>query len=289
VLLFVDAQDRIIAIFAGRPKGEDWDQVINGMVAAFEEARKQTPVMNDGRGEFSRLQSGYSYGGGQTVCNSTFMLGDYGLSQSQEPRNIANSHQAVVDELLRDKNVRRVAGFQNNAFSRYAPKLYQQYTRTVNALRDHDPKLFQCFPESVFPSVTFNLGPQTVCAMHVDNKNVAYGLCSITSAGTYNPALGGHTILWQLKRVVQFPPGCTIYIPSATIAHGNTPIGEGETRYSLTQYCAGSLMCWVAAAFRTKTSLDKESRKHLDADNQKRHMEGLDSYSKVAELFPGYG
>ena len=62
-------------------------------------------------------------------------------------------------------------------------------------------------------------------------------------------------ILEELKLVIEFPPGSTIFIPSASFTHGNIPIASGESRVSITQYAAGSIFQWVENGFRTDTQL----------------------------------
>jgi hypothetical protein len=142
-------------------------------------------------------------------------------------------------------------------FSTFAPKIYEEYSTTLQQLYENQPHLKQNFPSSIFPAATFNLGPNSMCFLHRDVRNVPYGFCAITSAGSYDPEVGGHLVLWELGLVVEFPPGSTILIPSATISHCNTSIQPGETRYSMTQYCAGGLFRWVEFGFRTKKSLEK--------------------------------
>ncbi|KAJ6621993.1 hypothetical protein B0H10DRAFT_2015542, partial [Mycena sp. CBHHK59/15] len=51
------------------------------------------------------------------------------------------------------------AGFQSSALATYAPKLYRYYCTILKALFDHHPGLVHTFSNSVFPAVTFNLGP----------------------------------------------------------------------------------------------------------------------------------
>lgn len=90
---------------------------------------------------------------------------------------------------------------------------------------------------------------------HQDSANPAAGMCALTAFGTYNYKLGGHLILYDLKMIVEFPPGSTILLPSATLRHANTPIQGEEHRYSLAQFCAGALIRWVKYGFRTYASL----------------------------------
>jgi hypothetical protein len=97
------------------------------------------------------------------------------------------------------------------------------------------------FPRSIFPACTFNLGPATFTFPHRDVRNLSFGICAITSLGQFNPKTGGHLVLFDLKVVLEFPPGATVLIPSAIVEHGNTAIALGERRYSFVQFAAGSL------------------------------------------------
>jgi hypothetical protein len=63
-------EGRIIAVLVARPQGDGWAEVIAGVESAFEDARGQMSKSSsgtDGRGEFTKVNVGYSYGGGQEV------------------------------------------------------------------------------------------------------------------------------------------------------------------------------------------------------------------------------
>ncbi len=115
----------------------------------------------------------------------------------------------------------------------------------LNRLESSQPELRRNFPNSDFASTTINLGPQTVSITQADSANLAYGLCAITALGDFDPDQGGQLILWNLRVVIRFPPGSTLLVPSALIPHSNLPIQPEESRYSVTQYSAGSLFRWV--------------------------------------------
>jgi hypothetical protein len=88
---------------------------------------------------------------------------------------------------------------------------------------------------------------------------------------------------------IQFPAGSTVLIPSGCMAHGNTPIGEGETRLSIAQYAAGGLLRWVAYGFRSaksllKTKASKRLKKVIDKGAGERWREGLAMFSTVGGL-----
>jgi hypothetical protein len=68
------------------------------------------------------------------------------------------------------------------------------------------------------------------------------------------------------------------------MAHGNTPIGEGETRLSIAQYAAGGLFRWVAYGFQSiksllKTETGKKFKKKIDKGAGDRWREGLGMFS----------
>ena len=141
----------------------------------------------------------------------------------------------------------------------------------------------------MLPAISFNLGPQTVCLPHKDDANIAYGLCSITSGGRFDHRTGGHLVLWEPKVIIEFPRGSTILIPSALITHSNTPIQPEETRYSVTQYCAGGLLRWVAYGFCTKKSLlgdgtGAERIAKIEGEGRSRWDWALNFFSKASEL-----
>lgn len=153
-----------------------------------------------------------------------------------------------------------VAPTPTGALALFAPKLYRWLGAKLGRLYNHHPGLQQNFKNSIFTAVTFNCGPGTECVEHVDHNNAANMFCAITALGRYDPATSGHLVLYKLKRIIEFPPGSTILIPSAFVSHGNTKIRPGETRMSMTQYVAGGLIRWVDYGFQSAKSLlsDKE-------------------------------
>jgi hypothetical protein len=95
----------------------------------------------------------------------------------------------------------------------FAPKLHDYYRRTIDTVFEWDaaqphPKhkrLHRNFLAalSVFTTATFNFGPRTVTFPHIDFGNLAWGWCAITALGWFDPNLGGHLILWDLKLISQ--------------------------------------------------------------------------------------
>ena len=73
------------------------------------------------------------------------------------------------------------------------------------------------------------------------------------------------------------------------MSHGNTPIAEGEVHTSITQYCAGGLLRWVAYGFRSAKSLasteaGRDLKKKIDGPPGSRWRWALSLFSKASEL-----
>lgn len=170
----------------------------------------------------------------------------------------------------------------------WCPQLHGYYSDTLGKLFHCYPLLKRNFSRSVFPCATVNFGPHTCCYPHRDSNNLPFGLCSVTALGSYDHKLGGHLVLWDLKVVIEFPPGSTILIPSATLCHSNTPIQQDETRYSFTQYAAGGLFRWVEHGFQTEQARtkgwSKEQQKQDKLSGKLRWEEGVRMFSTLEEL-----
>ena len=217
---------------------------------------------------------------------------------SQKARNIAET-------LLCHPAVRRIAGFGNGtppslgnrsprsckrpaALQLFAPRLYKFYSSTLDSVCANDPDLKRNFEKSVFAAMTINLGPQTVTRKHVDHFNIPFGWCVITALGDFDHTRGGHLVLWELKLIIEFPAGSTVFIPSATINHSNIAVQPHERRYSITQYTAGGLARWVACGFKTLKSLAVDGET-LAMCGTERWREGVGLLATWGELRRAFG
>lgn len=94
--------------------------------------------------------------------------------------------------------------------------------------------------------------------------------------------------MWDLKLVIEFPPGSTILIPSATIRHSNVAIQKGETRYSFTQYTSGGLFRWVEQGFQPENlhmeGWTREQNEQERVEGARRWEEGIELFSMLDEL-----
>ncbi|KAG2030705.1 hypothetical protein BDR03DRAFT_877726 [Suillus americanus] len=244
----LDKNGRVIGVLAGQPRDDDWELTISQACAAMENAREHcTFKLSDThhwRGLYPCLAVGVSYGGGQ-----------------QEPGNLQHSktNQQELQTLLSEPTIQRLAGFGSSILCHYAPKVHKVYANTKSSLKSMHPHLTWNFHNSVFAATTFNLGPTTVTFDHTDNGNFASGMCSIAALGNFDPTTGGHLVLFDLRLIIQFPPGATILIPSAILRHGNISIAPREKRLSFTQYFSGGLIRWVEYGFRTEKAFKQQS------------------------------
>ncbi|KAK7471902.1 hypothetical protein VKT23_000003 [Stygiomarasmius scandens] len=221
------------------------------------------------RGKYGAKADGISAGGGQT-----------------HPKRIHHSKKttAALNRLRHERAFVRIAGHASAAFAHWSPKLFQYYSETIEKLKAHDPSLQFNFPNSIFACATYNVGPQTISVEHLDYMNYIYGWCSVTSLGHFNYKKGGHLILWDLKVVIEFPPGWTMLIPSAYLRHSNTTIGPGETRYSFTQYTAGAIFRYVEDGFQMRSQMNEHLRNEAEARQRDRIQNDLNMYSTLDEL-----
>ncbi|KAF8912260.1 hypothetical protein CPB85DRAFT_1220489 [Mucidula mucida] len=122
------------------------------------------------------------------------------------------------------------------------------------------------FPKSVYAAACFNLSRNCICFKHRDILNVPYGWCAVTGLGRFNHIKGAQIVLWDLKLYFEFPHGCTLYIPSASIVHLNTPLNDPSTkeRTSFIQYFPGALIRWVDNGFMTDKELKEKNKRKFD-------------------------
>ncbi|KAJ7033886.1 hypothetical protein C8F04DRAFT_1210751 [Mycena alexandri] len=277
----LDAAGRAFAIFAGHPDDPNWKQDVHDpAVEALNEARSKCKVSevrrHHRRGYFPPLSAGDLYGGGQI-----------------QPGALVNGviNTAVLCALMSNIAFIRLAGFATGmscVFANWAPNLFSYYTVHMRKFYKRYSYLKRPFLNSIWTACTFNLGPQTCCIGHRDFGNLAFGWCAVTALGNYDYTKGGHLILWDCKIILEFPPGCTILLPSAAIFHSNIPISTNECRYSFTQYTAGGIFQWIEHGFQSEEayfdSLSAEEVGRERAEARERWSRGVGYFSTLEEL-----
>ncbi|KAI0257746.1 hypothetical protein BC834DRAFT_920740 [Gloeopeniophorella convolvens] len=248
--VLLDDERRIIVALIGPPKDGDgiaeersWAAVVGRAAALFERlwatasssafiGESKNPMR---KGDSASIPFGISCSGGQ--------------ESEPEP--------SVSGALLSSEEVRRIAGFQSSVLAHYYPLAYQHLRQSMFPLREASDLSFN-FDNSIYPAATANIGPQTVSLDHNDSSYYTGLPCAVTSMGTFNPDHGGHLVLQDLKLKVKFPPGSTVLLPSTWLRYGNTPVGEGERRYSFMQYCPDSLLRWARYGLKPMTYDSKQ-------------------------------
>ncbi|KAF8995724.1 hypothetical protein BDZ89DRAFT_910941, partial [Hymenopellis radicata] len=173
------------------------------------------------RGRFPAPSRGTGYGGGE---------------KRPMNRSLTKSVRQFMDRMVQSPLVRRLSRWVNCLFAAHNPSMFSAYASNLNAILERDASLQRNFTNSVFALITVNVGPRTVTDPHRDRANRAPGWCPVSAFGNFDPTQGGQMVLDELKLIIDFPAGTTIFIPSAIVTHSNTAIAAGETRYSLTQY-----------------------------------------------------
>ncbi|KAF7336319.1 hypothetical protein MVEN_02180300 [Mycena venus] len=260
----LDAARKVVAVFAGMPDDPNFmHNVHDPAVEAMKKAAQDTSISDERqahrRGLFPQLTFGDSMGGGQV-----------------EPGQLVNGviNTAVLLSLLSNSAFIRLTGF--------ATGLFDFYIVYMGAFYKRHRKLHRPFLNGIFSACTFNLGPRMCALGHRDHQNLAFGWCAITALGVFDYKKGGHLILWDCKLVIEFPPGCTILIPSAAIYQSNIPVSLFETRHSFTQYTAGGLFHWVDRDFK----MEEEYWETLDAAGQQEEKKlGLERAEIGAGMF----
>ncbi|KAJ7470869.1 hypothetical protein FB451DRAFT_1472562 [Mycena latifolia] len=250
-LLILDKQGRIIAVFIGTPEDPDWPKVIHNAVEALTNAREKATRL----GLFSKDDRAHRRGNYSQLTEAVTL----GPGQA-------------------------VGGFAN-----FGPKLFEEYIVSLEAIFQSQPELPRNFSNSIYPAVTFNLGPEAITFQHMDFKNLAHGWCGITCGGRFDHKLGGHLYLKQLRLIIEFPSGSSALIPSGSVDHGNTPLQPGETRCSITQYAAAALFRWVKYGLQSGKQLlsqpgGAELKALCDGAPGERAKTALGFFSKLDEL-----
>jgi hypothetical protein len=140
----------------------------------------------------------------------------------------------------------------------FAPRLYHHYAERLEKVWDSNHSLRPGFDNSIWPCVAVNFGTCVVTRSHHNCMNVAYGWCAIMALGRFNSLKGGHLVLSDLKMIIRFPLGSTIFIPSAILTHCNIAIGKDEERVSFMQFCAGDIFRYVDCGLQTENQLKIE-------------------------------
>ncbi|KAL0567589.1 hypothetical protein V5O48_014401 [Marasmius crinis-equi] len=257
----VDKTGVCMGSLAGRPTRGEYPKAMKRCHASLMEAGKRAKLVgvvdNGKRGGFPAVTKGVTMGMGS---RTPVLL---------NPNNRYPGVDPILRDLLNDPDLQRLSGYHNSALNLWGPELFDKYSWTVEKMRQHPETshLPLPFKNSVFTACAFNFGGKVRTYKHRDHLNWAFGWCAITALGNFDPKKSARLVLWELKLVIDFPPGSTVLIPSAVITHSNTRIAEGDERTSFTQYSAGAIFRWAENGCMTEGEL-KEANPKAWAEGQ---------------------
>ncbi|KAF8054768.1 hypothetical protein FPV67DRAFT_1460189 [Lyophyllum atratum] len=271
----LDRENRVFSVLVGRPDDESYaaaaTQAYDALSRFAQDANFTAAERKHRRGAFPAVNVGVHHGKG-----------------TPQPMWVTDDARSEgVDALLNDPAIQRLAAFGSSSFRMWCPGVFDYYQTRLNALWKRMPFLRRAFDKSIFPCSTFNFGPNVWTYKHRDPLNCPFGWCAVYALGNFDPKRGGHIILWEVKKVIEFPPGSLILLPSATITHSNIPVAPGDSRASFTQYCAGGIFRYVDYGFRTAKALadeDPEEYSRMESLKDGKWKAGLELFSTLDEL-----
>ncbi|KAG6905214.1 hypothetical protein DXG01_004142 [Tephrocybe rancida] len=158
--------------------------------------------------------------------------------------------QQLMDELLEDVNISHVVSFQSMKLDWFAPKMWDKYKYTATRMYSTHWNIPNNFHGTVYPAVRFNVRPQTSTVQpYMDRQRERRGPPAVTPIGNYNYKLSGHIVFYELKLIIEVPPGTTLFVPTRLLSYGTTNIQEGEERMTITQCFGPGLAETVFARF----------------------------------------
>ncbi|KIY61649.1 hypothetical protein CYLTODRAFT_362575 [Cylindrobasidium torrendii FP15055 ss-10] len=234
-----------------------------------------------------KLKAGVHTRGRHCAANVGILMGQ-GQQEPTPTRLGTGTLAKLIRHLVGHDGFVRMATYASAAFQVWAPRLHDHFHTASEELHQHRPDLPRNFQRSVFPMCCFNMGRRVRCWKHRDVMNVPYGWCAITALGKFDHTRSAFLVLWELGIYVEFPHGCTVYVPSASITHSNSMIvGDEEERGSFTQYFPGAILRWLDNHCQTDRAL-KASNPLMFADlarwKKERWERGLAMFSTWDEV-----
>ncbi|KAL0565714.1 hypothetical protein V5O48_016306 [Marasmius crinis-equi] len=180
-----------------------------------------------------------------------------------EPCNLrpfVASNPSILKKLSEDEDMLEIVSYIEWTFRANHRKLSNLYRNVNSRLLANDLSLKFVFGNhSSFSVCHFNFN-NTVTRPHRDQKNLSFGMCCVYSSGNFNYKKGGHLIFWDLGIILESPPGCFIFLPSAMLEHSNVDFQPGERRSSVAMFSASSLFRWVHLGGNTEKKWIAQAR-----------------------------
>ncbi|KAH7872154.1 uncharacterized protein C8R40DRAFT_1053013 [Lentinula edodes] len=218
----------------------------------FKHAVVGTRQQDHRRGKYTTLPAGCGFGGGRTSP------GNYANTAHNEP---------LVDAVLSDPAVQRVARYVDAGLQTYWPKLHQFLSNLLEHILMDCPDIRRLFAGCCYGACHLNLH-NAATLDHEDYYNILFALCAVYASGKYDHTRSGHLIAWSLGIVAQFPAGSAAFLPSACVTHANTPIDSksGEHRSSIAFFTSAGLARWYHNGYMSdKEFMERASPRQLSA------------------------
>jgi hypothetical protein len=164
----------------------------------------------------------------------------------------------------------------------YCPEFYDRSRTLLADLKAHDPRVIPAFENTAFATTTFNAGPLTRTIPHLDMMDAPDGQCAVSAFGNFDHRISGHMIIWDLKLILEFPPGYTILLPSGLFIHSNSALcGKDDKRYSITSYTGGALFRYRDHGFQYKNEASNKVIAEVAKGRPKSYADILQKYTSL--------
>ncbi|KAJ7431197.1 hypothetical protein B0H11DRAFT_2262220 [Mycena galericulata] len=276
--LFVDLDDRVACLFVGPPtQRTEWEASIR---SASQIMRVASLQLDRARLATDAIRSGVTY--------------DRTL---QRPRNVERmenhnlQNMVVLAGLRYSPSIQAITSYQNAVLKQAAPRLWNDARRVIDAVVSNDQTLN-------LPMKLANEGPHQPTAFseleyrfsvpelpRTEPNDHPPAFRAITSVGNYLYH-EGKLILWQLRIVLDFPPGSTFIFPAGVVRYSFTQVEKPGWQMIITQSCSAGLHGFVANGFDDRYARETRfpTRQAAVADRLRRAKEGIALYPTVKEF-----
>ncbi|KAJ7035480.1 hypothetical protein C8F04DRAFT_1259024 [Mycena alexandri] len=265
---FVDLQDRICAMYIGGPvEASDWERSIIQAGQKMLSARATLEEFGESQKPPKCLSGGLQYRG----CRGN-------RPQNMHEFKPVSTEQVVLAILRHSVDIQAITSFQNAALQKIAPRAWASaHTKLQTLVEDdvllHLPCDLACqhgpSQPTAFSRVDYIFSADT--APLVDAAAYIPSFTALTSLGNYDPASEGKLILWDDKKVVDFPVGSTVFLPK-WMPYSFTAVEWPGYQMLLKQSCENALVEYVdnglCGAFDV-VEVDEERRVQEAAEAQK--------------------
>ncbi|KAJ7164594.1 hypothetical protein C8R43DRAFT_878683, partial [Mycena crocata] len=167
-----------------------------------------------------------------------------------------------------------------------APRLHSHVSHTKYCLLDNR-RLHDVLPGSAFQAAEWYLG-DAESPPWLDDLEMLWGWRGLTALGRYNSCWGGELILWEEKKVIEFPPGATFLFPAAFIRYSFTQLRTRKYQYAFSQYSQAGPFRYRDNGYKSDQEFEDSAwaatRQARDRRRDARMVTALGMYSTLAEI-----